>query len=145
MSTISFPASCTGIFLLLALIACVGAKTGEVCFPFGSSEPTADPYRLSQGHPGKIGPRGPPGLPGEVGEPGTPGEAGELGPPGRCACSQNEIEQLREENRLLDGEYKYCIWIILFNFAIAILHNSSLQLAFFCYLCVCFVVAQVLK
>ena len=117
MSAISFPASCTGIFLLLAFIACVGAKTGEVCFLFGSSEPTADPSRLSQGHPGKIGPRGPPGLPGEVGEPGTPGlpgEAGEPGPPGRCACSQNEIEQLQEENRVLDGEYKYCIWIIQF-------------------------------
>ena len=109
MSAISFPASCNCIFLLLAFIACVGAKSGEVCFPFGSSEPTVDPPQLSQGRPGKIGPRGPPGVPGEVGEsgpPGLPGEVGESGPPGRCACDPNEIEQLREENRLQDSEYK---------------------------------------
>ena len=105
MLTISFPASCTCIFLLLAFTACVEAKTGEVCFPFGSSEPTIDPPQLSQGHPGKIGPRGPPGLPGEVGEPGSPG---------RCTCDPDKIEQLREENRRLDGECKYCIWIIQF-------------------------------
>ena len=96
MLRISFPASCTCIFLLLAFTACVEAKTGEVCFPFGSSDPTIDPPQLSQGHPGKIGPRGPPGLPGEVGEPGSPG---------RCACNPDEIEQLREENRLQDSEY----------------------------------------
>ena len=97
MSAINFPASCTSIFLLLAFIVCIGAKSGEVCFPFGSSEPTVDPPQLSQGRPGKIGPRGPPGSPGEVGE---------LGPPGRCVCDPNEIEQLREENRLQDSEYK---------------------------------------
>ena len=95
MAAISFPASCTCIYLLLAFIACVDAKNGEVCFPFGSSESTVAPPQLSQGHPGKIGPRGPPGLPGEVGQP---------GPPGRCACDPTEIEQLREENRLQDGE-----------------------------------------
>ena len=97
MSAISFASSSICIFLLLAFVVCVGAKTGEVCFPFGSSEPTIDPPQLSQGHPGKIGPRGPPGFPGEVGEP---------GPPGRCACNPNEIEQLREENRLQDSEWK---------------------------------------
>ena len=96
MSAKSFPASSTCMFLQLAFIACVRAKTGEVCFPFSSSEPTVDPPQLSQGYPGKIGPRGPPGLPGEVGEP---------GPPGRCACDPNEIEQLREEIRLQDSEY----------------------------------------
>ena len=96
MSAISFCASCICIFLRLAFIACVGAKTGEVCFPFGSSEPTVDSPRLSQGHPGKIGPRGPPGLPGEVGEPGHLGG---------CACDPDEIEQLREENRVQDSEY----------------------------------------
>ena len=96
MPTINFPASWASIFLLLTFTVCVGAKTGEVCFPFGSSEPTVDPPQLSQGHPGKIGPRGPPGLPGEVGE---------SGPPGRCACDPAEIEQLREENRLQDGEF----------------------------------------
>ena len=64
-----------------------------------------DHLQLSQGHPGKIGPRGPPGLPGEVGEPGLPG---------RCVCDPNEIQQLREENRVLDGDCKYCIWIIHF-------------------------------
>ena len=93
MSTISFSASWASIFLLLTFTVCVEAKTGEVCFPFGSSEPTVDPPQLSQGHPGKIGPRGP------------PGEVGESGPPGRCACNPTEIEQLREENRLQDGEF----------------------------------------
>ena len=120
MSAISFSPSCTCKYILLAFIACGGAKTGEVCFPFGSSEPTTDPPRLSQGHPGKIGPRGPPGLPGEVGEP---------GPPGRCACNPNEIEQLREVNRVLDGECKCCLCII--HFIIVVLHNLSLQLASF--------------
>ena len=56
-----------------------------------SSEPTAEPPRLSQGHSGKNGPRDPPGLSGEfeelglsrftgeVREPGTPGLPGEVG------------------------------------------------------------------
>ena len=92
MSAINFLASCSYIFLLLVFIAGVVAKSGEVCFLFGSSEPTINTPHLSQGHPGKIGPRGPPGLLGEIGEPGT------------CACNPNEIEQLREENRLQDGE-----------------------------------------
>ena len=82
--------------LFLLLIFYARAKPGEVCFPVGySCEPTTtDPPQLSQGHPGKIGPRGPPGLPG-VGEP---------GPPGQCSCDPNEIEQLREENRLQTGK-----------------------------------------
>ena len=68
------------------------AKLGEVCFPFGSSEPTADPTpQRIQGRPGKIGPRGPPGV-------------GKPGPPGNCTCNINEIEQLQEENQLRDGE-----------------------------------------
>ena len=97
MSAISFPTSCFCIFLLLSFIACVGAKSGEVCFPFGSSQPTVDSPQLPQGRPGKIGPRGPPGVPGEVGESGLPG---------RCDCDPNKIEQIREENRLQDSEYK---------------------------------------
>ena len=114
MSAVSFPASCTCIFLLLAFFACVGAKSGKVCSPSGSTEQTIDPPRLCRGRRGKIGPRGPPGFPGEVGEPGPrgiPGEVGGSGPPGRCTCDPNEIEQLREENRLLDGECKYCMRI----------------------------------
>ena len=82
------------VFLLLVFEVCTWAKTGEVCFPFGSSDGPIDPPQQSQGRPGKIGPRGPPGLPGEVGEP---------GPQGRCACDPNEIEQLREDLRLQNG------------------------------------------
>ena len=83
------------VFLLLLIIIRIRAKTGEVCFPFGSSEAPIDPPQQSQGKPGKVGPRGPPGSPGEIGEP---------GPPGRCACDPNKIEQLREENRIQNGE-----------------------------------------
>ena len=79
--------------MLLAFAACVGAKTGEVCFLFGSSKPAMDPLQLSQGHPGKIRPHCPAELP--VGEP---------GPSGRRPCELNEIEQLREEIRLQDSE-----------------------------------------
>ena len=86
--------SLTQIFCFLTLILWfnfVSGKSGEVCFPFGSSEPTVDTPQLAQGRPGKIGPRGPPG-------------AGEPGPPGRCACDPNEIDALRNEIKLRDGK-----------------------------------------
>ena len=89
MSTVFFQNVNLVIFLLAGFS---WAKSGEVCFPFGSSEPTIDPTpQRTQGRPGKIGPRGPPGV-------------GEPGPPGTCSCDPNEIEQLREENQIQDGE-----------------------------------------
>ena len=79
--------------LVISLLAGFSwAKSGEVCFPFGSSEPTVNPTpQHAQGRPGKIGPRGPPGV-------------GEPGPTGACSCDPNEIQQLRKENQILNGE-----------------------------------------
>ena len=78
-------------FVLIMLVDLAFGKSGEVCFPFGSSEPNANAPQLAQGRPGKIGPRGPPG-------------AGEPGPPGRCACNQSELDKLRNEISLRVGE-----------------------------------------
>ena len=77
---------------LILLVDLDFGKSGEVCFPFASSEPNANAPQLAQGRPGKIGPRGPPGV-------------GEPGPPGRCACDPNELNQLRNEISLRDGVY----------------------------------------
>ena len=80
------------ILTLTILIDVAWCKSGEVCFPFDASAPTVDhPNPAAQGRPGIIGPRGPPGV-------GVPG------PPGRCACNSSEIDQLRNELRLRDGE-----------------------------------------
>ena len=78
-------------FIFLFLVECIWAKSGEVCFPFGSTEPNVNPPQTAVGRPGKTGPRGPPGI-------------GERGPPGACACNPNEIEQLREEIQLQEGK-----------------------------------------
>ena len=76
------------VFLLLEFVANTKAKTGEVCFPFGSVESTVvPPQSAMQGRPGRIGPRGPPGMTGEVGQP---------GPPGACSCDvTDEVRRLK--------------------------------------------------
>jgi len=91
------------LVVLLLLVLFSHAKTGEVCFPFASPEASIEPPQQSQGRPGKIGPRGPQGMPGEVGEP---------GPPGRCSCNPSEIQQLREEIRIRDGETIFVLFFI---------------------------------
>ena len=84
------------IMLLCSFVSFVIGGTGEVCFPFGSQDhpdPTAQ-HEPAQGRPGKIGPAGPIGPPGPTGAPGT------------CACDPSEVDQLRDEIRVLEGRWK---------------------------------------
>ena len=86
------------VFLLLAFVTNTRAKTGEVCFLFGSVESTVKllkqinqesilPQSATQERPGRIGPRGPPGMTGDVGQP---------GPAGACSCNvTDEVRRLK--------------------------------------------------
>jgi len=63
------------------LFAMIRSKAGEVCFPFGSVQEN-NSEAVTQGRPGKIGPRG------------LPGPQGMIGPPGPCNCNE-ELRQMQ--------------------------------------------------
>ena len=82
-------------FVFICLVRAPNPDAPNYCLPIqpitqdGVVQPRPE---VTQGHPGKTGPRGPVGL------------KGSQGIPGECGCNQSEIEQLRIEIQELNGK-----------------------------------------